>query len=62
MESIFQEVHNDRTLNVDTGKVTALTLLDLFASFDIIDYFVLLDRLSDWCGISGTALTVGPGH
>jgi len=41
---------------MDTGKVTALTLLDLFAAFDTIDYSIL-DRLSDWYGISGTALT-----
>jgi len=41
-----------------TGKVTILTLLDLFAACDTIDYSVLLDRLSDWYGISGTALTL----
>jgi len=42
---------------MDTGKVTALTLLGLFAAFDTIDYSVHLDRLSDWYGIFGTALT-----
>jgi len=31
-----------------TGKVTALTLLDLYAAFDNSDYSVLLDRLSHW--------------
>jgi len=42
---------------MDTGKVTALTLLYLSAAFHTIDYSVLLARLSDWYGISGTALT-----
>jgi len=42
---------------MDTGKVTALTLVDLSAAFDTINYSLLLDRLSDWHGISGTALT-----
>jgi len=50
-------VYNDISLNMDTGKVTALTLLDLSAAFDTIDYAILLDRLSDWYGISGTAFT-----
>ncbi|KAK2153433.1 hypothetical protein LSH36_297g02012, partial [Paralvinella palmiformis] len=45
------KVHKDIALNMDTGKVTTLTLLDLSATFDTIDYSVLLDRLSDWYGI-----------
>jgi len=51
------KVQNDIALNMDTGKVTALTLLDLSVAFGNIDYSVLLDRLSDWYGILGTALT-----
>ena len=38
-------------------KVTALTLVDLSAAFDAIDDSVLLVRLSNSYGISGTALT-----
>ena len=40
---------------MDKGEVTALTLLDLSASFDTIDHPTLTDRLSDWYGISGQA-------
>jgi len=50
-ETALLKVHNDIALNVDTGKVKILTLLDLSAAFDTIDYSVLLDRLSDWYGI-----------
>ena len=47
-ETALLKVHNDIALNIDTGKVTVLTLLDLSAAFDTIDYSVLLGRLSDW--------------
>ena len=30
------KVHNDMSLNLDTGKVTALTILDLSLAFDTI--------------------------
>ena len=56
-ETALLKLHNDLALNMDTGKVTALTLLDLSSTLDTIDYSLLLDRLSDWYGISGTALT-----
>ena len=36
------KVHKDITLNMDTGKVTTLKLLNLSAAFDTIDYSVLL--------------------
>ena len=51
-----QSIINDISLNIDTGKVTALTLLYLSAALDTIDYSVLLDRPSGWYGISGKAL------
>jgi len=56
-EVALLKVHKDIVLNIDTVKVTAVTLLDLYGAFDTIDYSVLLDPFSDWCGISGTVLT-----
>jgi len=51
------KVYNDIALNIDTGKVTTLTHLDLSAVFKTIDYSVLLDRLSDSNGIWGISFT-----
>ena len=56
-ETALLKVHNDINLNIDNGKVTALTLLDLSAAFDTIDHNILITRLSTWYGISGTALS-----
>ena len=55
-ETALLKVHNDVTLNIDKGKVTTLTMLDLSAAFDTIDHSILIKRLSLWYGISGTAL------
>jgi len=51
------KVQNEIALNIDAEKVKALTLLDLSAAFETIDYSVILDCLSDWYGIIGIALT-----
>ena len=56
-ETALLKVHNDISLNIDNGKVTALTMLDLSATFDTIDHNILITRLSTWYGISGTALS-----
>ena len=56
-ETALLKVHNDINLNIDNGKITALTLLDLSAAFDTIDHDILITCLSTWYGISGTALS-----
>jgi hypothetical protein len=56
-ETALLKVHNDINLNIDNGKVTALTLLDLSAAFDTIDHNILITCLPNWYGISGTALS-----
>ena len=55
-ESALLEVENDVLLNMEKGRVTELTLLNLFSAFDTIDHLTLISRLSSWYGISGTAL------
>ena len=47
---------NDIRLNTDAGKVSVLVLLDLSAAFDTVEHAILLQRLEDWVGISGSAL------
>ena len=56
-ETALLKVHNDKNLNSDNGKVTALTLLNLSAAFDTIYHNILMTRLSMWYGISGIALS-----
>ena len=56
-ETALLKVPNDVTQNMDKGKVTAFTLLDLSAAFDTIDHSILIKRLSMWYDISGTTLS-----
>ena len=53
-ETSLLKIHNDIIFNMDNGKVTALTLLDMSAAFDTNDHPTLLERLYGHFGISGT--------
>ena len=55
-EYALLKIHNDILSSVDDGKVTALTLLDLYAAFDTIDHTILLRRLGNRFGMSRKAL------
>ena len=55
-ESSLLNIQNDILLNMAKGSITALTLLDLSATFDTIDHTILLDRLNVYYGISELAL------
>ena len=55
-ETALIKVTNDIRLNTDAGKVSVLVLLHLSAAFDTVDHAILLQRLEDWVGISGSVL------
>ncbi len=56
-ETAVARITNDILASNDSGKVTALVLLDLSAAFDTIDHEILLARLETEVGIRGTALS-----
>ena len=55
-ETALLRIQNDLLLAINQQKISALVLLDLSAAFDTIDHGILLERLSSYYGISGTAL------
>ena len=55
-ETALLRAHNDISVFLDKGHVTALTLLDVSAAFDTIDHNTLANRLAEWYGVSGVAL------
>ncbi len=55
-ETALIRVTNDLLLSSDRGCIFLLVLLDLGAAFDTIDHNILLIRLENFVGISGSAL------
>ncbi len=55
-ETALIRVTNDLLLSSDCGCISLLVLLDLSAAFDTIDHNILLNRLENFVGISGSAL------
>ncbi len=56
-ETVVVRITNDILSSNESGKVTASVLLDLSAAFDTIDHEILLSRLENDMGITGTALS-----
>ncbi len=55
-ETALISVINYLLLSSDRGCISLLVLLDLSAAFDTIDHNILLNRLENFVGISGSAL------
>ncbi len=55
-ETALIRVTKDLLLSSDRGCISLLVLLDLSAAFDTIDHNILLNRLENSVGISGSAL------
>ncbi len=55
-ETAHIRVTNDLLLSSDCGCISLLVLLDLSTAFDHIDHNILLNRIQNFVGISGSAL------
>jgi len=56
-ETVLVKITNDLLMASDEGLLSVLVLLDLSAAFDTIYHDILLQRLDQSIGISGTALS-----
>jgi len=55
-ETVLLSLHDHLVQSISHQKITGLCLLDLSAAFDTIDHTILVDRLSSWFGLGGSAL------
>ena len=56
-ETALLKVKTDILKAIDNQEVTCLVLLDLSAMFDMVDHKILLERLENYFGITGVALS-----
>ena len=61
-ETTLVKVLNGINLNRDSGNMSVLVLLDLSAAFDTVDQIILLDKLENSVGLSGTILNWFKSH
>ena len=54
-ETALLNITNDILMNQNEQCSTALVAIDLSAAFDLVNHFILLERLYTYYGISGTA-------
>ena len=56
-ETALVKITNDLRVSADKKQVSVLLLLDQTAAFDTIDHSILIQRLEQWIGLSGAALS-----
>ena len=56
-ETALLKLTNDIMENIDSGKITILTALDMSAAFDTLDHITLLHRLQHTFGLSGYVIS-----
>ena len=55
-ETLLLRLLNDALWNMECGKATILTAMDLLVAFNTVDHDILLNILHDQFGLTGTAL------